>query len=125
MIPKRLSLYPNQSHRKSTFLFGAGEQILDPIETICSKQDKFGNNTKTFLFRFQNDIGTFVLSFLTILVLIYQTLAPCIIPFPSTATFRDRVLQCLTPAELDLNTQPSHWPPYLTFSMKMTRKNGL
>jgi hypothetical protein len=38
------------------------------METICSKQDRFGNDTKTFWFRFQNDIGTFVLSFLTLLV---------------------------------------------------------
>ncbi len=29
--------------------------------------EKFGNDTKTFWFRFQNDIGTFVLSFLTLL----------------------------------------------------------
>jgi hypothetical protein len=44
---------------------GPGEQILDQIETICSQPDKFGNDTKTFWFRFQKDIGTFVLSFLT------------------------------------------------------------
>ena len=30
-------------------------------------QDKFGNESKTFWFRFQNDIGTFLLSFLTLL----------------------------------------------------------
>jgi hypothetical protein len=54
--------------RKSTFFFGPGEKILDQIETICSQQDKFGNDTKTFWFRFQNDIGTFVLSFLTLLI---------------------------------------------------------
>jgi hypothetical protein len=46
-------------------ILGAGDQILDQIETICSQHDKFGNDTKTFWFRFQNDIGTFVLSFLT------------------------------------------------------------
>jgi hypothetical protein len=45
-----------------SFLFGPGEQILDQIETICSQQDKFGNETKTFWFRFQNNIGTFVLT---------------------------------------------------------------
>jgi hypothetical protein len=67
MKTKRLSLFPNLPHRKSAFLFGPGEQILDQIETICSQQDKFGNDTKTFRFRFQNDIGTFVLSFLTLL----------------------------------------------------------
>ncbi len=67
MKPKRVSLFPNLIHRKSTFLFGPGEQILDQIETICSQQDKFGNDTKTFWFRFQNDVGTFVLSFLTFL----------------------------------------------------------
>ncbi len=48
-------------HRKRS------EQILDQIETICSQQDKFGNDTKTFWFSFQNNIGIFVLSFLTIL----------------------------------------------------------
>jgi hypothetical protein len=61
MKPKRLSLFPILPHRKSTFLFGPEEQILDQIETICSQQDKFGNNTKTFWFGFQNDIGTIVL----------------------------------------------------------------
>jgi hypothetical protein len=66
MKPKRLSLFPNLSHLKSTFLFGTGEQILDQIKTIYFQQDKFGNDTKTFWFRFQNDIETFVLSFLTI-----------------------------------------------------------
>jgi hypothetical protein len=40
------------------------EQILDQIETISSQQEKIGNDTKTFWFRFQNNIGTFVLSFL-------------------------------------------------------------
>ncbi len=65
MKPKRLSLFPNLRHRKNTFLFSPGQQILDQIETICSQQDKFGNYTKTFWFRIQNDIGTFVLSFLT------------------------------------------------------------
>ncbi len=66
MKPKQPSLFPNLPHRKSTFLFGLGEQILDRIEKICVQQDKFGNDTKTFWFRFQNDIGTFVLSFLTL-----------------------------------------------------------
>jgi hypothetical protein len=28
------------------------------------------------------------------------------------------------PAELALNTQLSHWPPYLKFSMKMARKTA-
>ncbi len=66
MKPKRLRcLFPNLPHRKSTFLFCPGEKILDQIETICSQQDKFGNGTKTIWFRFQNNIGTFVLSFLT------------------------------------------------------------
>ncbi len=67
MKPKRLILFPNLPHRKSTFLFGPGEQILDQIVTISSQQVKFGSDTKTFRFRFQNDIGTFVLSFLTLL----------------------------------------------------------
>jgi hypothetical protein len=43
-----------------------GEQILDKTETICFQQEKFGNDTKKFWFRFQNDIGTFVLPFLTL-----------------------------------------------------------
>jgi hypothetical protein len=38
------------------------EHILDQIETICSQQDKLH-----VLVRFQNDIGTFVLLFLTLL----------------------------------------------------------
>jgi hypothetical protein len=38
------------------------------IETICSQQDKFGNDTKMFRFRFKNYIRTFVLSFLTLLL---------------------------------------------------------
>ncbi len=48
MKPKRLSLFPNLPHRKRSFLFGPGEQILEQIETICSQQDKFGNDAKTF-----------------------------------------------------------------------------
>ncbi len=52
-------LFPNLPHRKRSCLFGPGEQILGQIETICSQQDKFGNDTKTFWFRFQNDIGMF------------------------------------------------------------------
>ena len=68
MKPKRLSLIPNLPHLKSTFLFGSGEQILDQIEIICYQQDKFRNDTKTFWFRFQNNIRTFVLSFLTLLI---------------------------------------------------------
>ncbi len=67
MKPKHLSLFPNLPRRKSTFLFGPGEQILDQIETICSQQDKFRNTIKLFWFRFQNHIRTFVLSFLTFL----------------------------------------------------------
>jgi hypothetical protein len=62
---KRLSSFPNLPHRKRSFLFGPGEQILDHIETIRYQQDKIGNDTKTFRFCFQNDIGTFVLSFIT------------------------------------------------------------
>ena len=68
MKPKLLSLFSNLVHRKSTFLFNPGEQILVLIKTICSLQDKFGNDFKTFWFRFQNDIGTFLLPFLTLLV---------------------------------------------------------
>jgi hypothetical protein len=56
------------SYRKRSLLFGPEEQILDKIETIWFQKDKFGNDTKTFWFRFQNDIGTFVLSFLTLLL---------------------------------------------------------
>ena len=67
MKPKCLSLFLNLPHRKRSFLFGPGEHILDQIETICYQQDKFGNDTKTFWFRFQMDIGMFVLSFLTLL----------------------------------------------------------
>jgi hypothetical protein len=59
--------FPNMPHRKRSCLFGPGEQILNQIQTICSQQDKFGNDIKTFRFRFQNDIRTFVLSFLTLL----------------------------------------------------------
>ncbi len=33
------------------------------------QQHKFGNDTKTFWFRFQNDTGTIVLSFLTLLLI--------------------------------------------------------
>ncbi len=62
--------FPNLTHRKRSCLIGPGEQILDQIKTIFYQLDKFGNDTKTFWFRFQNDIGTFVLSFLTILLLI-------------------------------------------------------
>jgi hypothetical protein len=47
-------------------LFCPGQQTLDKIETICFQQEKFGNITKTFLFLFQNDIGTFVLLFFDI-----------------------------------------------------------
>jgi hypothetical protein len=70
MKAKRLSLSPILPHRKSTFLFNPGEEILVHIKTICTVltlQDKFGNDSKTFWFRFQNDIGTFLLSFLTLL----------------------------------------------------------
>jgi hypothetical protein len=67
MKPKRLSLLPNLPHRKSPFLVSSGEQILVKIKTICSQQDKFGNDFKTFWFRFQNDIQTFLLLFLTLL----------------------------------------------------------
>jgi hypothetical protein len=42
-------------------------EILDNIETTCFQLEKFGNDTKMFWFRFQNNIGTFVLSFLTLL----------------------------------------------------------
>jgi len=69
MKSKRLSLLPNLPHRKSTFLFSSGEQILVKIKTICSQQDKFGNNFKTIWFHFQNNIGTFLLLFLTLLEL--------------------------------------------------------
>jgi hypothetical protein len=43
-----------------SFLFCPGELILDKIETICFQQEKFGNETNTFWFRFQNDIGKFL-----------------------------------------------------------------
>jgi hypothetical protein len=67
MKPERLGSFPNLPHLKRSFLLGPGEQILDQIETICSQQDKFGNDTKTFWFHFQNDIGIFfLLSFLTL-----------------------------------------------------------
>ncbi len=66
MRPKRLNLFPNLPHRKSTFLFNPGEQILVKIKTIFSLRDIFGNDSKTFWFRFQNDIRTFPLSFLTL-----------------------------------------------------------
>jgi hypothetical protein len=42
--------------------------FLDKIETISFQQEKFGNDTKKFWFCFQNDIGTFVLPFLTLLL---------------------------------------------------------
>jgi hypothetical protein len=42
--------------------------MLVKIKTICSQQDKFRNDSETFWFRFQNDIRTFLLSFLTLLV---------------------------------------------------------
>jgi hypothetical protein len=67
MKPKRLNLLPNLPHRKSPFLVSSGEQILVKIKTICSQQDKFGNNFKTIWFHFQNNIGTFLLLFLTLL----------------------------------------------------------
>jgi len=62
---KPLSSFPNLSYRRWSFLFCPGEQILDKIETICFQQEKSGNDIKTFWFRLQNDIGTFVLPFLT------------------------------------------------------------
>jgi hypothetical protein len=62
--------FPNLPHRKRSCLFIPGEDILDQIETICFQQDNFGNYTKTFWFRFQNDIGTFVLLLLTLLILL-------------------------------------------------------
>ncbi len=41
---------------------------MDQIETICSQQDKFRNDTKTFRgFVSKNDIRTFVPPFLTLL----------------------------------------------------------
>ena len=49
MKPKRPSLFPNLPHRKSTFLFCQGQQILDQFETICSQQDKFEKDTKHFV----------------------------------------------------------------------------
>ncbi len=67
MKPKHLSLFPNLPHRKSTFPFDPGERILVLIKTIRSLQDKFGNDSTTFWFRFQNDIGMFLLPFLTLL----------------------------------------------------------
>jgi hypothetical protein len=63
MKPKRLSFVPESALSKENILFTPRQQILDQIETICSQQGKVGNNTETFWFRFQNDVGTFVLSF--------------------------------------------------------------
>jgi hypothetical protein len=54
MKPKRLSLFPN------------------------SQQDTFRNDTKTFWFRFQKDIGTFVLSFLTLLYSVLMQEEECV-----------------------------------------------
>ncbi len=74
MKPKFLRFsFPNLPHQKRSCLFGPGEQILDQIKTICSQQDKFGNDTKTFWFRFQNDIGLSVFSLLTLLTAAYET----------------------------------------------------
>jgi hypothetical protein len=52
---------------KRLFLFGPGEQVLDQTEIICF-QDKFENDTKRFWFRSKTDVGTFVLSFFTLLL---------------------------------------------------------
>ncbi len=65
---KRLSPFPNLSYRRRSFLFSPVKQILDKVKTICFQSEKFGNDTKTFWFRFQNDIGTYILSFLTLLL---------------------------------------------------------
>ncbi len=59
---------PESAPSKKSFLFGPGEQILDQIATICSQQDKFKDDTKLFLLPFQNNFGTFALSFLTLVV---------------------------------------------------------
>jgi hypothetical protein len=64
---KMSEFVPQSFPAKEIISICPGEQILDQIETICSQQDKFRNDTKTFWFRFQNDIGTFVLPFLTLL----------------------------------------------------------
>ncbi len=50
-VPKRLSLFPNRPHGKSTYLFGPGEQIQDQIETICS--------TRQFREQYQNVLVSF------------------------------------------------------------------
>ncbi len=80
---KTSELVPESAPSKEHILFGPGEQILDQMETICSLEDKFGNDTcsdtdstltmyrllssavqyQMFWFRFQNDIGMFVLCF--------------------------------------------------------------
>ncbi len=44
------------------------------METICSQQEKVENDTKTFWFRFQNDIVMFVLSFLSLKVRMFPLL---------------------------------------------------
>ncbi len=49
---KPLNYFPNLSYRRWSFLFCPGEQILDKTETICLQQEKFGNDTKKFWFRF-------------------------------------------------------------------------
>ena len=58
---KTIDSFPNLSYRRRSFLFGPGEQILDKIETICFQEEKFGNDTKTFWFRFQNYITKYLL----------------------------------------------------------------
>jgi hypothetical protein len=66
---KRLSLFCSEicPIERSHFYLIQGEEILVQIKTICTLLDQFGNDSKKSWFVFQNDIGTFLLSFLTLL----------------------------------------------------------
>ena len=62
--------FPNLPHRKRSCLFGPEAQNLNQIETICYHLSTrpIRERYQKGWFRFQNDIGAFVLWFLALLV---------------------------------------------------------
>jgi hypothetical protein len=64
MKPKRLSSSPNLSYRKRTFLFLSRRADSVPNWNNLFSMRQFRERYKNVLVSLQNDIGTFVLSFL-------------------------------------------------------------
>jgi hypothetical protein len=71
MKPKCLSFIPKSAPSKEIMSIWYRRTDSGPNRNnLHSQQDKFGNDIKSFWFRFQNDIGKFVLSFLGIALII-------------------------------------------------------